>query len=725
MNTSDKNVDDILKKYGDKIKSKISTTNTSFAMSPKSYSQEYTKFRKEMIPSISRYERWCKSLGNIIKMNFSEKDTVQIKKSLEISHLDLEPWQPLTLSVMSFLGVFLLGLFISISFVLIQGDLDAFPLLFFFMTVIISFFLFFFMKAYPARIANKWRLKASSQMVSAILYVVVYMRHTPNLERAIAFASQHLQYPLALDLKKVFYDVQVGKFSSIKESLDSYLENWRDYSSEFIESFHLIEGSLYEPDDTRRIQTLEKALKVVLDGVYEKMLKFTHDVKSPLTNIYMLGIILPTLGLVLLPLASAMLGGMIRWTHVFLLFNILIPLLVLYRTDLVTFLRPGGHGNSSLLEKNPLYHKYKSKKPYVKSLFLALPLIILGILPLIFQYTPFPEMMGLQKDYTFLELGLGFIGEGSLFGIMETNAGVKGPFGVGALILGMFFPLGIVVFFSTAFKEKTKELIIERENTQQLELEFNNSLFQLGNRIGNGVPPEIVFGKTAESSKGLKTEDFFRKVDYNIRQGGMSVEKAIFDTKKGAIIYYPSDLISISMKILVESVKKGLNIATVSLMSISEYVRNIHKITARLRDLLAEVISDMKSYMSFLAPLLAGVVIGLASMITEILTKLKLEDFSGDAAGSAMGGLGGVLDIFEVSQMIPPYFLQIIVGVYLIQITYILTKTLVIVDSGDDQLKTMNSLGKTFISAISLYFFTALFATLTLFILVSIVLRGL
>ena len=95
-------------------------------------------------------------------------------------------------------------------------------------------------------------------MVPAILYVVVYMRHTPNLEKAIAFASEHLQYPLSLDFKKIFYNVEIGKYSTIKESLDNYLEGWRDYSTEFIEAFHLIESSLYEPDRARRISTLEK-----------------------------------------------------------------------------------------------------------------------------------------------------------------------------------------------------------------------------------------------------------------------------------------------------------------------------------------------------------------------------------------------------------------------------------------------------------------------------------
>ena len=719
---SKKDVEDILRKYENKLKSQIST----FSSKPEkvNYSREYLKFKQEMAPEISRYERWCKSIGSIIRLKVSEKDRAEVQRNLEIAHLDLEPWQPLTFGVMSFLIVFFAGVLISLAVVLIRGSFEAFPFLFFTLTIIFSFFLFYFMRKFPDRLANKWRLKASSQMVPAILYVVVYMRHTPNLERAIAFASENLQYPLALDFKKVFYNVQIGKFSTIKASLDHYLETWRDYSVEFIEAFHLIESSLYEPDNSRRILTLEKSLNVVHEGVYDKMLRFTHEVKSPLTNVYMLGVILPTLGLALLPLASAMLGGLLTWIHVLILFNLIIPFAVFYLTDKIVFLRPGGHGETSLLEKNPLYYKYRTKKPYFKAFLIVLPLLLLGFLPFIFQYTPFPELVGLQKDYTFSQLGLGFFGDQQFFGFMETSSGIKGPFGMGALILSMFVPLGIALFFSVASKLRTKELILEREKTNQLELEFNNSLFQIGNRMGNGVPSELAFGKVAESSKGLKTEDFFRRVDYNIRQMGMGVKKAIFDPKRGALIYYPSELIATSMRILVESAKKGLKIAAISMMSISEYVKNMNKITSRLKDMLAEIVSDMKSNMSFLAPLLSGVVVGLAAMITTILTRLNISEIQGGETLAA-GNLGALLNIFDVGTMIPPYFLQIIIGIYLIQIIFILTRTLVTIDAGEDKLQTLNKTGKNFYSGILLYFFTAFFATLALFILTGFVLGNL
>ncbi|MGD9276575.1 MAG: hypothetical protein PVJ67_05360 [Candidatus Pacearchaeota archaeon] len=714
--------DEVLKKYGAKIENQIKTTNVDNV----NYSKEYVKFKGELASELTRFERWCKSLGNIIKLKVSEKDSAKVRRFLEIAHLDIEPWQALGLSVMSFIGVFLIGLFVSAAIALIKGSRQAdfvsgaisnFPFLFFFLMIVLSLFLFYFVNGYPQRLANKWRLKASSQMVPAILYVVVYMRHTANLEKAVAFAAQHLGPPLALDFRKVFYNVEVGKFPTIKESLDNYLEGWRDYSVEFIEAFHLIESSLFEPDNNRRIQTLEKSLQVVLDGVYNKMLKFTHDVRSPLVNIYMLTVVLPVLGIALLPLASAMVGGLIQWHHVFILYVLIFPFLSYYLTDKILMLRPGGYGETRLLEKNPYYYKYESKSAYFTTFLICLPFFLISILPLVFGNTPIPGIFGLQNDYSFSDLGLSFF-EGNVFDFKQDGSNLVGPFGLGALICGMFFPLGVALFFSIVYKKRTKELIKERRRTKDLEREFNNSLFQLGNRMGNGMPAELVFGRVAESSKGLKTEDFFRRVNYNIQQMGMSVEKAIFDTSRGAIAFYPSNLIATSMRVLIESSKKGLRIAAVSLMSISEYVKNIQKITDRLRDLLAEVVSDMKSNMTFLAPLLSGIVVGLAAMIAFILNKIQL----GNLDNAGVGNLSALLGIFDLTKMIPPYYLQIAIGIYLIEIIFILTKALVTVDSGEDKLEKTYKVGLNLRRGILLYFITALVSTLALFFLSSIVL---
>lgn len=717
--------DDILKKYGAKIERQMKGYDSSSGKVQ--FSQSYQKFKNAMLPEFNRYERWCKFFGNMFKIKVGNKDKTRIEKSIEIAHLSISASEVVVFSMVLLLLTLFGGILASVGLWLILGDgtMGTFPLMFVFFIFLFAIFLFFYSSKAPERLAMKWRLKASSQMVPAILYIVVYMKHTSNFEKAVSFASQHLQPPLALDFQKIFWDVEVGRFSTIKESVDNYLKGWRDYSMEFIEAFHLIESSLYEPNESRRINVLEKSLRVILDGVYDKMLKYTHEVKSPLTNIYMLGIVLPTLALAILPLASTMMQGAIKWYHVLLLFNLIVPFLVVYMTSNVMMLRPGGYGESDLLERNPLYGKYKSNAGYLKGFLMALPFFLLGLIPFFLRYFPdsWISGLGLARDYSWSQLGLGFMGAGNAFGIIGSDGiTLYGPSGSLSLILSLFIPVAIAMVFIVGFKEKTKDISKTRSKYKNVEDEFTSSLFQLGNRIGDGLPAEIAFSRMIESTNGTATEGFFRIVNENIQQLGMSLEKALFDPRRGAVIFYPSQLIATSMKILVESVKKGLQVAARSLMAISDYVKNIKKINDRLNDLLADIISDMKSNMTFLAPLLSGIIVGLAGMITTILGSLSMMFETG---GSGMGKyVSSIRGFFQVELMIPTYWLQIVVGIYLIQIVFILTSTLVTIKSGRDQLEVTAQTGKNLKTTMMMYFFIAFGAIVALTLIGAVALRG-
>ena len=716
---AEQNVNKILDKYGKQLSMFEGASRDTRPEAE--YSSDFKQFKNDMMPQLSRYERWCNNVGNMLKLKLSQKDEKNIQTQIDSAHVDVTPSQVIGLAIVSFSIVFILGLLLTVSLYLFT---NYFSFLMIFLSLFTAGFLFYYFYSAPGRLANKWRLQAGSQMVPCILYTVVYMKHTSNLERAIRFASQHLDPPLSLDLGKVFWDVETGKYSTIKESLDNYLETWRLTNPEFIESFNLIESSLFEPSEARRVQILERALQVILDGVYDKMLKYTHEVKAPLTNLYMLGIVLPTLALALLPLASALMNGAIKWYHVFVLFNVLVPFIVFYMTNDIMMKRPGGYGESSILELNPLYYKYNSKKPYIKAGLIAFPFFIIGIIPFLMQIPALTNLLGLKADYNFAEVGLGFLGNMNLFDFISG----AGPMGLFSAVLSLFVPLSLFLFFAIAYSGRTKEIINSRDFSKKLEGEFNNSLFQLGNRIGDGTPAELAFARVAESSRGTITQDFFRQVNSNIQSLGMSLEKAIFDIKRGAIINYPSNLISTSMHILVESVKKGLTVAAAALMSIADYVRNINKINERLRDLLADVISDMKSNMTFLAPLLAGIVVGLSTMITLILSKLSLivqqvQASGGDA--SSLGSIASLTNLFDIKTMISPYFLQVSIGIYILEVIFILTKALVTVDAGQDKLKETYEIARNIIAGGTLYLIVALIAVVALSLLAGVALSSL
>ena len=211
-------VNDILDKYGRRLEegSLMNSVNIN-----RDFSREFSQFKQDMMPQLSRYERWCNNIGNMLKLKLASKDEEKLQKEINGARISVNPSQVTSLAFLSFVLVFILGLLVSVAIYLITfgEDLNLSPIfLIFLLFLLAAGFLFYYFYTMPSRLANQWRLKAGSQMVPCILYTVIYMKHTPNLERAIHFASQHLDPPLAFDLKKVFWDVQVGKYSTITPS---------------------------------------------------------------------------------------------------------------------------------------------------------------------------------------------------------------------------------------------------------------------------------------------------------------------------------------------------------------------------------------------------------------------------------------------------------------------------------------------------------------------------
>jgi hypothetical protein len=669
--------------------------------SKKIVSKEYQEFRKEYMPKhLTWYEKICSISEEIIKIKPSKKTEKEIVESAQIAHLNVTPTGVLSVSILFPSLVILFGSLLSLMF------LQSMFFLFFFLVLGLS--LIAILVKIPDFLANSWRLKASNQMVLCIFYVVTYMRHTSNIENAIGFAADHLAPPLSIDLKKILWDVENEKYGTVKESLDLYLETWKKWNFEFIESFHLVEGSLYESSEDRRINALDKSLDVILSETYEKMLHYSHNLQSPITMLHMLGIILPILGLVILPLVVSFMEG-VEWYQIALLYNIVLPILVFYLGKTILSKRPTGYGQTDISEENPELKKYKNivlnvgkKELLVNPLYLSIAvfgfLLLLGISPLLMHTFGIPDI-GIGEENLINPCGKNFC----LLGYRQsvTTGEIIGPYGLGATILSLSVTLAVGLGLGLFFLLRSKDVIKIREKSNQLELEFASALFQMGNRLGDGLPAEISFGKVANVMQGTISGSFFRLVSTNVSRLGMSVKQAIFNPVHGALTRFPSNLIESSMKVLVESIKKGPKIAAQALTNISRYIKEIHSVNERLRDLMGDIISDMNSQIKFLTPAIAGIVVGITSMVTSILGKLGVQLQAITETGPT--SQAGLSQLF--GDGIATYYFQIIIGIYVIQITYILTVLVNGIENGSDSLREKHQLGLNLIRSTLLYCF--------------------
>jgi hypothetical protein len=670
-----------------------------------SASREYTQFVNEYkeVP-LSFYEKACRFCEKYVGVTPDFATAKTISESANFARIQVTPK-----------GVFSFAIFAPLVFVLVFGMLSF--------LLIQDFFIFILiiigglgaiapLMNLPTYISDNFRLKASNQMVLSVFYLVTYMRHTSNLERAVEFAANHLSDPLSFEFRSILWDVETGKYNSINDSIEHFLEKWREHNPEFVDAVHLIESSLLESSDSRRLELLDKSLDVILDQTYEKMLHFAHNLQSPITTLHMLGVILPILGLVILPLMLTFLEE-VKWFHIAIFYNVFLPIIVYLFGLKILSRRPTGYGETSVNQSNKEIEKatnatvkfgsFDTKlSPSTLAFIVATVLLIIGISPF------------LMRAFGVADFGFGGFSRSSVceskicFLEYRTDDSGKeiGPYGLGAAILSLAITLGFGLSLGLYYKYKSGELIKIFEKSKKLEDEFSSSLFQLGNKLGDNIPAEIAILKVAEILPNTHAGNFFHIAATNIQKLGMGIEDAIFNVKIGALVYYPSNLIESSMKVLIQAVKKGPLIASNALINISRYIKEMHKVEQRLEDLMAEVISSMKSQINFLTPIISAIVVGITTMISAIIGTLtssfsKLQSDIPDSGAGIGGGMGNLVEFFQNGM--PPYYFQLIVGIYVVQITWILTIMINTIQKGSDKVNEEYLLGKNLLKCTIMY----------------------
>ena len=695
MAISNNTVKELMEKYSNKLKQNVSVEDNA-----KLTSEQYKEFKLDLTKRKKTwYELACGFSESILKLSPDKETADKIREAAYICHMDITPEGAFSFAVLVPLFVIVfLGLLSFLVFDSLMAVVGVF---------VLALLLFSALQNLPFLIANSWRLKASSQMVLALFYVVTYMRHTSNLELAIKFAAQHLSPPLSTDLKRILWDVETQKFPSVKESLDNYLESWKKWSPEFVESMHLVESSLYETSEDRRVNALEKALSVMLDETYEKMLHYAHNLKSPITMLHMFGIILPLLGLVMLPLAISFLG--ITWYELAFVYDLVLPILVYFLGKGLLSSRPTGYGDVDISQYHKDYKKFKnvivkfgSKEIEINPKYVAVTIFIIlfsvGISPIfIHHFMPNVEA-NLDAVMSNLSGGKFKFFDYRMMG-KPGKQHLDGPFGLGAALVSLFIPLAFGLSLGTYYFLTSKKLVVIRERSKNLEQEFASALFQLANRIGDGLPVEIACQKVAQVMQGTLSGKFFEIVSTNLVQFNMGIEQAIFDKNRGALVFFPSNMIESSMKVLVESAKKGPTAVSNALMNVSTYIKEMHRVNERLKDLLADTISSMKTQISFIAPLISSIVVGLASMITSIM--LSLGNRLGGSGLSIGGQASNLKNLFGGGM--PTYFFQIVVGLYIVEVVFILSGVASNIENGADSLGERYFTGSSLIKSTLLY----------------------
>jgi len=618
------------------------------------YSREFIQFLKDEVERKNWFEKLCGFSGRVLKIGMNEEKRKRLQRELDFCNLDVKPSSVYSACIMSLIAtvtiVLLMVVFSSIILPYIGISVSILPYVL--LISILGGGFSFYVLIYPHMLVKKIRVNASSELVLAILYMAIGLKHIPNLENAVTFAAVNLKGPLGKDLRKLLWDIQTGKYNNIEDGLHDFSVKWKTENQEFSESIDLLRASIMRPGKAGR-DAVDQAVTVILEGNKTRMESYARQLKNPISIIHALGILLPVITLILFPIVAILLPGVMQTYLLVVAYDIILPVVIFVFMKNILDKRPYSFSSTDITE-----HPKASKKGW-------------------FAF----EINNKKYQVPLLPITLFLIGIISLPGILT----LTGPSKIGMttrIFAGLSILWSIIIgsIFYTFLSSKNNRKI--KKEVEEVEREFGNSIFILGTLLGSGQPFETCLEKLTKKIKDQKIYGLFSRILYTVQTMGVTLNEAIFNKDFGIIKYYPSRLIKNILRIIVESTTKGMMITASTLVAVSEYLKNVRQVNEHLKEILEETTSSMKLLSSILVPLTCGIVLGMSSILIMLLAYIA-GIFTTLPTTEETGSIPFFGEI-TLDKIMPMEIFIIVVGVYMIEMLVMLSIFTVRLDHGED-----------------------------------------
>ncbi len=246
----------------------------------------------------------------------------------------------------------------------------------------------------------------------------------------------------------------------------------------------------------------------------------------------------------------------------------------------------------------------------------------------------------------------------------------------------------------------------------------------IANHLSNGNPVEVAVEKTIREFEnlGIKSTEmlrFLKRIDELMKNYRYTFDMAVSE-KSGLLKEYPSVLIREMIKILRESVRKSPGIAASITKSIVKYLENIKDVEIKIRQSLEDVRNSLRMQATIIAPMITGSVASLGIFLVHILRLLgekldeitKMIDISGGLGSKLLGEGAGEsfmsMIVGDFTKLIPYTVLQVIIGIYLVEILIIMGYLLNGIENGFDETSRDYIISNNLLYGITIYLLVAL-----------------
>ncbi len=639
----------------------------------------------------------------------------EVEKALEFLGWDVDPAQIPTAArsfalQLAVLGLVLTGIMLYFVYFDAIMDIIEYPedivyyitdpmFVFTFLVPLIFYFAgYYFLLYYPVSAMQELFRNELPRLPRVIGYIAMSMKLVPNLEKAVTFASQHAEGRIAEELRSIIWNTQIGVYAAIEEALDKLAYKWGIMSEEFKHALMRIRASVMEGDEAKRYILLDNAVKEIVNGVKEKMLNYASKLYMPSMQLFYVGVFLPLLLLIIIPVGAAFTSAPLARPEVLvILYNLALPAAVFFMAKNILAKRPAVYSVPDVPDR--LIEDYKRIKN--RALFAAFAVLIFSlgvgyILHMLLDWTP--EKVAL--DYCGYEGCLESLPKDFREQLLK-EYDVTPYWLIYSALLGIVGAICTYLFLVYSPKKRIQD------ETRAMEGEFKDAIYILASRMGEGKPLESALEAVVDTMPESKIAKLFRKLSYNVNTLGLTLEEAVFSPVFGALKDVPSRLLRDAMKVVVDAVNLGTELASKALLTLSEQLRNEEIVARAIKEKMSEIAAMMMAMAFLVAPIVLGITVALQQVIMKSISGFSVET---ELPPEVESQLGFSLPKAQQVELPSPTVFLIIVGVYVIEVVALLIWFSSNIKEGEDRIGTMLTIAKFLPVALFLFIITSWFS---------------
>ncbi|MEM5814294.1 MAG: hypothetical protein QXD77_00565 [Candidatus Aenigmatarchaeota archaeon] len=497
---------------------------------------------------------------------------------------------------------------------------------------------------YPKTAAKQRALTSLGAAPHIIAQLSVSLKQNPNLESALAFVAKYGEGEIAKDMRRLLWRVWAGKIPSTLGALPKLADKWGKWSEGFQRSMYLIISSFHERNPKSKAGSLDRAVEAVLNDILMKMREYTLALHIPTLILFSFGIIMPLMVIALFPLLG--------------FFGVPLGLesitLFLFASLLGVYIYSNG-----ILSKRPVTFILPEIETDVPRGYIKIGNSVLPALPFC---AALAVILSGPSIFYLLSLSKAVQLHGMFASAVNFVNTIPIIWGLGGAMILYFWG-------SNWFKTD------ERKRIKQIDAQLPDALYYIRNVLSEGRPLEEalefagqMMGKTPLAVQ-MKDASNLIKRRHITTEAALVGRESPFERK--------SKLLQSTLFMLTASLRGGIRSAAQTCHIMHNYMRRINKIEKNLQNMLSRNLSMMRLTAMMFAPLVGAVI--------TVLFALIVKGMSGATSQTSILGFSTMSAI--TTPNIPTPVLQLILGLYVLGLNFVLIRYVTTIENGSDSVK--------------------------------------